>query len=74
MVFYFKLDEAEATRRLMSRHRSDDLPAAIDHRLAWERAELEPLVEHYRERGLVSEIDASGTVDEVFVRMSACLL
>jgi len=45
--------------------RSDDKESVIRNRLKVYHETLDPVVEHYRERGLVTDIDGSGSVDEV---------
>ncbi|MBC7339400.1 MAG: adenylate kinase [Firmicutes bacterium] len=45
--------------------REDDLPATVAQRLAVYRRQTEPLVEFYRERGLLVPVDGSGAVEEV---------
>lgn len=53
--------------------RSDDNPETVGARLAvYERATA-LLLSYYRERGLLRDIDGSGTRDEVFGRMTTAL-
>ncbi len=54
--------------------RDDDLDEeAIRERLELYREQTEPLRAYYSERGLLREIDGTGTPDEVFSRVSAAL-
>ncbi len=46
--------------------REDDREEVVLERLAVYRSVTEPLVVYYRCRGLLSEIDGAGTIDEVF--------
>lgn len=46
--------------------RPDDEPSAVKNRLHVYRAQTEPLVAYYRERGLLKEIDASPKGEAVF--------
>jgi len=45
--------------------RDDDMPEAIQKRLEVYRAKTEPLISFYREQGVVVDITAQNTVDEV---------
>ncbi|MDO8463119.1 MAG: nucleoside monophosphate kinase [bacterium] len=47
-------------------HRSDDEPDAIRRRLRTYHAETKPVLVEARARGVLVEIDGSGTIDEVF--------
>jgi len=47
--------------------RDDDQPQAIQKRLEVYRAQTEPLIGYYREKGLLLDIDASPMVDEIVV-------
>ncbi|OIO52412.1 adenylate kinase [Candidatus Uhrbacteria bacterium CG_4_10_14_0_8_um_filter_58_22] len=47
-------------------HRSDDRSEAISRRLAIYGSETKPLVEYYRERGLLREVDGEQSIAEVF--------
>jgi adenylate kinase len=49
--------------------RPDDLPNVIVRRLAVYAAETEPLLEYYRPRGIVHQVDASGSPHEVARRI-----
>ena len=45
--------------------RDDDLPEAIQKRLEVYRAQTAPLIDYYREKGILVDISAKGMVDEV---------
>ena len=47
-------------------HRSDDKPESISRRLAIYNSETTPLVEYYRKRGLLREVDGEQPIVEVF--------
>lgn len=55
------------------RRREDDHPDAVRRRLAVYREETEPLVRHYRERGLLVEADGTGDPDAVEERIREAL-
>jgi adenylate kinase len=53
--------------------RDDDKPEAISKRLAEYEANTAPLIEWYRERGLLEVIDGMGRADEVTERLYAVI-
>jgi adenylate kinase len=67
------IDEEELVRRLLRRAeiegRSDDNEAAIRTRMEVYERQTRPLVDYYRERRLLREVDADGTVEEVAKRI-----
>lgn len=72
-VVLFEVAEEELLRRLASRGRSDDNVQLIRKRLKDYAALTEPLADYYSERGLLRRIDAAGSPDEVFARISEAL-
>lgn len=69
--------EEELIGRLLERAkvsgRSDDTEEVIRHRQDVYRAETEPLLAVYRDRGLLVEVDGMGTPDEVGKRIAEAL-
>lgn len=53
--------------------RSDDRREAIETRLKVYEEQTAPLVRYYHERQLLSELDASGSVDAVYAKLSQVL-
>ena len=53
--------------------RDDDRPEAVANRLDVYQTHTVPLVEHYRGRGVLIEIDGEGTIDEVWRAMEAAV-
>jgi adenylate kinase len=49
--------------------RDDDTEEAIDRRLELYEQETVPIIEYYRARGMLSEVDGVGEGDEVFERL-----
>ena len=49
--------------------RSDDNEATIRNRLRVYREETAPLIDYYKKRGILKEVDASRTPDEVFLEI-----
>lgn len=63
--------------RLMSRarveHRVDDTPEIIAHRLDIYDRDTDPMIEHYRQQGLVRDVDGVGSIADVAERIAgAC--
>ena len=63
------VDEEEVVSRLLKRAelegRSDDNEDTIRNRMRVYREQTEPLVEYYRQKGLLAEVKGQGSVDEV---------
>ncbi|MEO6826752.1 MAG: adenylate kinase [Microbacteriaceae bacterium] len=64
---------ARILKRAAAQGRSDDSEEVIRHRLDLYASQTAPLLEVYRSRGLVVEIDAIGEVDEVTQRIMTSL-
>jgi adenylate kinase len=68
-----KVDEEQLIQRLAGRNRDDDRPEIVRQRLEHYIRLTEPLVDYYRQRGLLYQIDGMGTKEEVFSRVRAVL-
>lgn len=68
-VIYLKVPDEELIRRAVLRQREDDKREIVEERLRVYRAETEPLVEHYREAGLLRTVDGNKSMDEVTAAM-----
>jgi adenylate kinase len=70
-------DESELLRRLLRRAgiegRSDDNEETIRTRMKEYRAQTEPLVEHYRRRGVLVEVQGEGDIAEVERRIEVAI-
>jgi adenylate kinase len=64
---------ARLLRRAEEQGRSDDTREVIERRLAVYRKETEPLVDLYRERGLLRDVDGKGDIAEVRERVQAAI-
>ena len=53
--------------------RNDDKPETIQSRLVVYQKQTEPLIQYYKDRGILSELDASGVVSAVRERLVALL-
>jgi adenylate kinase len=60
--------------RAASESRSDDAPATVRERLRVYREKTAPLIDYYRERDLIADVDGVGTVPEVSERIDEALL
>ena len=70
-------DEPAVIARLLKRAeiegRSDDNEATIRRRLCVYREQTEPLIEYYRGRDVLTEVDGMGTIDEIEKRIEEAL-
>lgn len=77
LVLQLTAPAEELQHRMLQRaqleNRPDDTPQTIARRMEVYRAETEPLVQYYQDRGLVAPVDGLGTPDEVFDRIRQCL-
>jgi adenylate kinase len=65
---------ARLSKRAVEQGRADDTEEAIRHRQEVYTRETAPLVEVFRERGLLIDVDGLGNIDEVGDRIWAALL
>src|SRR5262249_15807590 len=76
-VINFSVPEPVLVDRLHGRsveeNRADDRPETISERLRVYRSKTEPLIGLYRERGLVTDVDGVGEVDEIARRIDRTL-
>ncbi|KXC05311.1 adenylate kinase [Microbacterium hominis] len=59
--------------RATEQGRADDNEESIAKRLAIYESETAPILDVYRQRGIVDQIDGVGTLDEVYARITAAL-
>jgi adenylate kinase len=66
---YLAADEAELTRRLLHRAeeegREDDTEEVIHQRLETYQTETAPVIDHYRDRGMLIEVDGMQPIEQV---------
>jgi adenylate kinase len=71
------VDTDELVRRLLKRAeiegRSDDNEETIRNRMRVYRDQTAPLVAYYQERGLLREVEAEGSIDEIEKRIEEAL-
>ena len=64
---------ARLTQRAIDQGRTDDTEEVIANRLAIYERETAPILDVYRERGIVDAIDGVGSLDEIAERIAAAL-
>lgn len=64
---------ARLSKRALEQGRADDTEAVIAQRLAIYESETAPIIGVYATRGIVDEIEGTGTVDEITERILAAL-
>jgi adenylate kinase len=72
-VVYLDVSEAQANEQARRRGRADDDVAALPLRWQRFREETVPVLDFYRVRGLLTEVDGTGTIEEVAARVDAAL-
>ena len=72
-VVLMELDDGLLIQRLLGRGRADDNEQVIRHRLEVYRQQTTPLIEHYRQLGLLEAVEAAGSVEAIGERISALL-
>jgi adenylate kinase len=72
-VVLLSLDDAVLIERLLSRGRVDDNESVIRNRLVVYADKTEPLIEHYRQRGLLQSVEAHGSIETITERIEGIL-
>ncbi|WP_026531444.1 adenylate kinase [Arthrobacter sp. H41] len=77
VVLQLTAEDEELVRRLLGRAkldgRSDDNQDVIRHRLSLYHSQTESVVSQYKDRGIVTQVDGLGPIDEVTERVMAAL-
>jgi adenylate kinase len=69
LVIALDVPENELFKRLSARGRLDDDPQTIAERFRQYSGQTQPLIEYYRLRGVLRQVDATGSPDTVFERI-----
>lgn len=69
-VFLLRLNDKEGVERLIARHRADDTPEIIKRRLELYHQETEPMLDYYRQLGILEVIDASDDIEHVYAKIA----
>ena len=73
VVVHFQVDNEEVMRRLLARNRADDLEETVRNRLRIYGETAPELLNYYRQKGLVHDIAADGSIDAVYERIAHVL-
>ena len=65
-AIYLAIRPAALIARLDHRHRGDDLPEVVRHRIEVYLEQTAPLIEYYRRRGRLKDVDADQAQDQVY--------
>ena len=68
-VFYLRVGDKKSIKRLLKRKRIDDTPALIAERLRLYHQETEPVLEYYRQKGILVEIDGEQSIEAIHQEM-----
>ena len=68
-VVLFQVDEDALTERMLARGRDDDTEETIRNRFKIYQDQTEPLIDVYRDRCIVVEVDGMGEIEEVTERL-----
>lgn len=66
LCIYVDVREQEATRRMLTRGRRDDTPAAIRHRMEYFPKFVLPVIRYYKKHGRLISVDGNKSVPEVW--------
>lgn len=68
-VLVVSVPQEESMKRILKRaeieKRTDDTPESIERRLTWSREKTEPVIEKFKQEGILHLIDGMGSVEEV---------
>lgn len=64
-VFYLKIPKTEALNRLLKRGRSDDTKKSIGERLDLYYEQTQPLLDYYKNQGILIEIDGRKEIQAI---------
>lgn len=64
-VFYIRIDDTEAVKRLLLRGRHDDTKELLTRRLEIYHEKTEPLLKKYRSQNILIEINGDKSIEEV---------
>jgi len=64
-AIYIKIPKEETLKRLLKRGRTDDIEELINRRLELYFQQTEPLLEYYKNKGILVEIDGMGDIEKI---------
>lgn len=68
-VFDLEAPDEELVKRLLARGRADDTMEAIKKRLELYHEQTAPLLNYYKNQGILIEIDGIGSIEEIQIRI-----
>lgn len=68
-ALFFEVGYDEIMKRLLARHRSDDNEQTIRHRLEVYEKQTAPVIEHYKELGILRTIQGVGDIGQISQRI-----
>ncbi len=66
IVIYIKISEEEVLKRLTKRQRDDDNVETIKHRYRVYMDATEPVIEYYKNEGILHEINGEQSIEDVY--------
>ncbi len=72
-AFYLDISDAEVEKRLLKRAREDDTPKIIRRRLVLYHKLTEPVLEYFKNQGILKKINGMGAIDDVQERIKNSL-
>lgn len=72
-VIYLNVPDEEIKKRLLSRGRLDDKPEVIENRIKVYKEQTQPLIEFYKKKGILYEINGIGTIEEITKKIEEVL-
>jgi len=70
-VLFLDVDYGEIMKRLLARRRADDTEEVIRHRLEVYEAQTAPLIDYYRQQGILRTIQGVGSIAAISERIVA---
>jgi len=64
-VIYIKVSDEECIKRSIDRARFDDNLTVLTKRLALYHQKTEPLLDYFRQKGILEEVDGERTIEEI---------
>ncbi|MCS7244592.1 MAG: adenylate kinase [candidate division WOR-3 bacterium] len=72
-VIHIKVPDEEIKRRLINRGRIDDKLDVIENRIKVYREQTQPLIEYYKNKGILYEVEGVGSIEEITKRIESTL-
>ena len=73
ICIYVEVSEEEATRRLLGRRRTDDHATAIQHRMAFFKKDVLPVVDYYAKKNRLIRINGEQPIEKVWKEIDSAL-